>query len=67
MLGDILGWVAWAFMAIPGLVLIYGAISDAIIDYRWRRALKRGEIKPHPFREKVRAEYLGAPRMGTNR
>jgi hypothetical protein len=57
--GETIGWICWSFLALPALVLICQAIADAITSWRWRRAHKRGEIKSHPFRERIKAEYLG--------
>lgn len=64
---EFLGWFLWCLMALPAIGLIWQAIESAIQSWRWKRAWKRGEIKTQPFRERLRAEYLGAERMGSNR
>lgn len=56
--GDILGWIAWTFLAIPGLILIWASVVEAINDLRWRRAWKRGEIKPRKLGEPEKPERV---------
>lgn len=53
-MGDLIGWIAYGFLAFIGLVLIWQAVEDEIRKWRWQRAWKRGEIKPE---QRTKATY----------
>jgi hypothetical protein len=61
LISEMIGWFFWSIMALAGTVLIYGAIVDSINEWRWKRACKRGEIKPFSP-ETIKAQYLASPR-----